>query len=218
MTPTHPRNAWWRILTHPAIRRTVLAVALAAVILAVVRRPEQPLPTYWEVSPFTLTDQGQQPFRSDALAGRAVVVSFVYTNCPDTCPLLTATLANAQDQLRRDGLLGSRVQLLSITVDPDRDTPDVLAAYAARFRADPDAWHFLTGERDVVFGVLEDFRVNTRPIAQANAGKAVVPHSNRIAIVDPAGQVRALLRGEEVPPDEIVRTVKRTLSTEGLWW
>jgi protein SCO1/2 len=121
-------------------------------------------------------------------------------------------MAGVQEQLRAQGLLGSKVQMVSITVDPDRDTPQVLAEYAARFRADPDAWRFLSGEREELFGVLAGFRLNTVEVARAFAGADVIPHSNRFAIADARGHVRANLQGDQVVPDDVVRTIRRLLA------
>jgi cytochrome oxidase Cu insertion factor (SCO1/SenC/PrrC family) len=185
---------------------------VVALLLGAACRAEEPLPDLWPAPQFALADQQGRPFGSANLAGRAAVVSFVYTNCPDTCPLLTATMAQVQEKLQAEGLLGERVQLVSLTVDPDRDTPAVLAEYAGRHRADPDDWRFLTGDREAVYGVLEGIKLNTRAAARVYAGAAEVPHSNRFVVVDPAGQVRAQLRGDEVAPEEVVRTVKRVLS------
>lgn len=195
------------------VRPEVLWLLTVIVLLGVAAcRAEEPLPDLWPLPSFALVDQLGRPFGSADLAGRAAVVSFVYTSCPDTCPLLTATLAQVQEQLRRENLLGSRVQLVSITVDPRRDTSPVLAEYAGRFRADPDAWRFLSGEPEAIYGVLEGFKLNTRDVARAAAGLDVIPHSNRFAVADPGGRVRALLRGEDVAPDEVVRTVRRALA------
>jgi protein SCO1/2 len=204
----------------PAQRVVVLALvvlALAATAGLVFIRftgpfTQEPLPTFWPAPTYQLVDQQGRAFGSSDVAGRVAVYSFVYTNCPDTCPLLTATMAGVQERLRAHGLLGSRVQLVSITVDPDRDTPQVLAEYAARFRADPDAWRFLSGERAEVFEVLAGFRLNTVEVAQAFAGADVIPHSNRFAIADARGQVRANLQGEQVAPDDVVSTIRRLLS------
>src|SRR5947209_444191 len=120
---------------------TVLSAALVAIAALVVRPQlerltEAPLPDFWPVPTFQLIDQQGRTYRSDELAGRAALFSFVYTNCTDTCPLLTATMAQVQGQLRADGLLGSKVQMVSVTVDPDRDSSAVLAEYAERFHAD----------------------------------------------------------------------------------
>lgn len=195
-----------------AIAVCLLLVAAGLAIWAFVRPfAEEPLPIFWPVPAYQLIDQQGRPFGSTDMAGRAALYSFVYTNCPDTCPLLTATMANVQERLRAEGLLGSKVQMVSVTVDPDRDTPEVLAAYAARFHADPDAWRFLSGEREAVFDVLAGFKLNTLGVARAFAGADVIPHSNRFAVADARGMVRANLQGDQVSPDEVVATVKRAL-------
>jgi protein SCO1/2 len=183
---------------------------VSAVLLAACRA-EEPLPRLWPSPTFALVDQQGRSFGSADLAGRAAVLSFIYTHCTDTCPLLTATMAQVQDRLRAEGLLGSKVQLVSVTVDPRRDTPEVLAEYAARFKADPDAWRFLSGEPETIYAVLATFKLNTVEVARASEGADVIPHSNRFVVVDPDGQVRAALPGEEVTPDGIVRTVRRVL-------
>jgi len=170
---------------------------------------QEPLPVLWPAPTFTLTDQQGRPFGSANLARKAVLLSFVYTNCPDTCPLLTANMAQIQSRLRTQGLLGTKVQLVSITVDPRRDTPDVLAEYAGRYQADPDAWRFLSGPPDDIYQVLWGFKLNTVEVARAFEGADVVPHSSRFVIVDPSGQVRAQPAGDETSADEIVSAVKR---------
>ena len=120
-------------------------------------------------------------------------------------------MAKVQESLRRDGLLGSKVQLVSVTVDPDRDTAPVLAAYADRFHADPEAWRFLTGDREAVIKVLVGFKLNPVEVARAFAGADVIPHSSRFAVADPSGQVRANLQGDEVSAEDVVRTVRQVL-------
>lgn len=185
-------------MTPRLSRRRLAPALLAAALLPLVAcQAQEPLPRLWPVPAFTLTDQQGRPFGSADLQGRAAVASFIYTHCPDSCPLLTARMAQVQRTLQAEQLLGTKVQLLSVTVDPARDTPAVLAEYAARFRADPEAWRFLTSSTpDDVYAVLEGFKLNTREVARASAGADVVPHSNRFAVIDPRGSVRATLRGD----------------------
>jgi protein SCO1/2 len=192
------------------VRPFVRLLASVSAVLLVACRAEEPLPRLWPSPAFVLVDQQGRPFASADLAGRAAMLSFV-THCTDTCPLLTATMAQVQDRLRAEGLLGSKVQLVSVTVDPRRDTPAVLAEYAARFKADLDAWRFLSGAPEAIYAVLAGFKLNTVQVARASEGADVIPHSNRFVVVDPDGVVRAALPGEEVTSDEIVQTVKRVL-------
>jgi protein SCO1/2 len=193
------------------IRSRLAALTLTLAVIGLACRRDEPLERLWAAPTFNLTDQQNRPFGSVDLAGRAAVFTFIYTHCTDTCPLLTAGMAQVQDRLRADGLLGPKVQLVSVTVDPRRDTPEVLAEYAARFRADPDAWRFLTGEPGAVYGVLAGFMLNTVEVARAFEGADVIPHSSRVLITDREGEVRAALPGEDISPDEVVRTVKRVL-------
>ena len=99
-----------------------------------------------------VTQNGEQGrLDSDIVAGRIVVMDFVYTSCTTVCPVLSATLG--QVQARLDGRIGSEVMLVSISVDPVRDTPARLKAYAKKLRAG-DGWVWLTGDKQVVDGVL----------------------------------------------------------------
>ncbi len=117
----------------------------------------EPVPTLWDAPEFVLTDQTGGALARGDLAGTVWLASFVYTHCPDVCPLVTRRMAEIRDGLAAEGLLGSRVRLVSITVDPARDSPDVLRRYAAGFGADdPAHWAFLTGEPDALRSIIED--------------------------------------------------------------
>src|SRR3954464_2649913 len=97
--------------------------------------PGQPsgLPRIGAAPALRLTTQDGAPLGLGDLRGKVVLLTFIYTTCTDTCPLLTGKMAGMQEKLGAD--FGSRVQFLSITVDPERDTPDVMREYAQRFRA-----------------------------------------------------------------------------------
>jgi protein SCO1 len=122
----------------------------------VISRPVRPVDSY-------LFDQDGRKVRlaSDVLADKVVVVTFVYTNCADTCPIVSHTFSQLQEKL--GGLMDKRVRLVSLTVDPARDTPARLKAYSARFDAKP-GWLWLTGEPSNVAAALQGFGVHiTRP-------------------------------------------------------
>lgn len=142
------------------------------------------LPVVGTLPAFTLIDQDGRPFGADALRGKVWVADFVFTRCPDVCPAITARMKALQDRLPAgdDG-----VRLVSISVDPEHDTPSALTAYAARFGARP-GWTFLTGPRDDVATLLRDgFKV-----AWADGGPPSSPitHSDRFALVDRALRIR----------------------------
>jgi protein SCO1/2 len=138
----------------------------------VTSRPVRPADTQ-------LFDQDGRKLRlaSDALADKVVVVTFVYTNCADTCPIVSHTFSQLQEKL--GGLMDKRVRLVSLTVDPARDTPAKLKAYSARFDAKP-GWLWLTGEPSNVAAALQGFGVHiTRP--ENHPGQVLVgdPRSGR---------------------------------------
>lgn len=173
---------------------------------------------------FVLTDHLERPVRSDELRGQVVVANFIYTSCTDICPLLSLQMQQLQERLRQERLLGSQVQLLSFTVDPARDTPDVLRAYAGRWQADPIAWRFLTGPEDVVVPlIVQGFHLGVQalPPAEASAtgdhhGESAHPsyevmHSGRFVVIDPQGRIRAYYDGSAFDTEQIVRELRTLL-------
>jgi protein SCO1/2 len=126
-----------------------------------------------------LRDQDGRRLRlaSDVVGDKLVVASFIFTNCTDVCPLVSHTFAQVQEQL--GGLMEQRVRLLSLTVDPARDTPERLKAYAASYQPRP-GWLWLTGEPPAVAAALQGFgvhvtRTGTHPnvivIGEARSGR-----------------------------------------------
>lgn len=117
--------------------------------------PARP-PVYGSVPDFTLIDQGGRPLRMTALAGKIWIVNFIFTNCPDECPLMTAEMARLQADLAEV----PELRLVSITVDPQHDTPLILSQYATRFQANPERWFFLTGDKGTIYRLArEGFRL-----------------------------------------------------------
>jgi protein SCO1 len=156
---------------------------------------------------FTLTDQRGQPFGSRELAGKIWVADFIFTSCQGVCPLLSERMAEIGKRARR---LGPDFHLVSISVDPERDTPARLAEYAARYGANPISWSFLTGpEQAIQATVVEGFKVGAgkEPGRRAGAGPDggtfwEIFHGENLVLVD--RQMR--IRGYFSPtPDGIVK-------------
>lgn len=153
--------------------------------------------------PFTLTNQSGETVGAETLRGYATVMTFVFTHCPDVCPLLTAQLTRVQARAKAEGL-GSRVRFVSITVDPARDTPDVLTRYAAGYGADLTSWHFLTGSPDAVGRV-------TREIGVLTGVGDRIGHSNLVLFVDPAGRIAERYTGVDLEPERVLPRIRRLL-------
>ena len=155
------------------------------------------LPVLATLPDFKLTDQRGQAFERKQLLGRVWVADFVFTHCAEACPRLTQKMRTIQDQLTQQEAAG-RIGLLSISVDPERDTPEVLKAYAQTFGVRDEVWHFLTGpEADVERAVVQGFK-----IAMVKApldGKAPPPPAVKL----PAQQGSAPAPLGDETPDEI---------------
>lgn len=152
---------------------------LAATALAVSCSRPKPLPVYNTVPPFTLTAQSGAAFDSANLKGAPWLASFFFASCAGPCPRLNSEI----HQLQEKTYAFKGLKIVSFTVDPERDTPEVLAAYAKRFKADPARWFFLTGPREAISAVAKDG-------FQVGALDAEQNHSTRIMLIDAKGRVR----------------------------
>lgn len=134
---------------------------------------------------FTLLDPHGTPLQLAQLRGRVVLLAFVYTTCTGACPLLSASMARLQARLIDAGL-AHRVALLSVTVDPERDTPEALARYARKFNARP-GWHFLRDGRERMQAVLAAYDEWTRSLPDGE-----IDHPARLHLIDGEGRVREI--------------------------
>lgn len=185
-----------RLRRHPRRRHTDPRRALrhaAALLIAVACvagcGPASP-PIYGQVPAFELTERSGETVRAADLAGSVWVAGFIFTRCPDVCPALTAEMRRLQETL--DG--AEPVRLVSFSVDPRHDTPEVLRAYAERAGARP-GWLFLTGPRDRIATLLRDgFK-----LAFADDGPPASPitHSDRFVLVDRDLNIRGYYRGRD---------------------
>ena len=151
---------------------------------------------------FILTDQAGKKFEFKPASGRLVVVNFIYTSCPDVCPLFTAKLAAIQrslEQERRDNYL-----LLSISTDPARDTAAKLKEYAEAFKPDFRRWHFLTGSQKELTQVWKDFGVRVQDL-----GSGQIQHTALATLIDPQGFRRVDYYGDKWQEKEVLKDLRR---------
>lgn len=151
---------------------------------------------------FTLTNQEGRPFHMRSLRGKVVLVSFIYTTCPDVCPLLTARFSSIQRSLREKNHTG--VYLVSITTDPEVDIPKVLKAYAERFEADFRSWVFLTGDEKELSKVWEAFGVKVKKRA-----KGLVQHTGFTTLIDRQGARRVDYLSDSWTEKEVLKDIVR---------
>jgi protein SCO1/2 len=158
---------------------------------------QKPLKVFYAVPAFELTDQSGHTFGSAQLTGHVWVADFVFTNCEATCPRMSSRMRALQKAT------DASVRLVSFTVDPDRDTPAVLSAYAQRFGADPTRWVFLTGGKDALNALDQDaFKLGTIGTE--------IEHSTRFALVDRKGRIRGYYGiAEGNPVDKIAHDAEQ---------
>jgi protein SCO1/2 len=162
-----------------------------------------------EVVPdFTLTDQAGRPVSLSHFAGKVVAINFIYTSC--AFPTYCFRISNNFGVLKRrfQTQLGTDLILLTVTFDPVRDQPDVLAHYAATWKADPNTWHFLTGSPRDVQHVTGMFGVDVFP------DEGLMNHSLHTAIIDRTGRVAANIEGNQFTADQLGDLVQTVMSPQ----
>lgn len=142
------------------------------------------LPVVTTVPGFSFVSQEGETVTREDLLGSVWIADFIFTRCPNPCPRMSERMMELQKAIQRKG---GNVKLVTVTVDPEFDTPEVLAAYGARYQADPEIWKLLTGDSEeiqefVVKGMLQ-------PLAAGPEG--VSAHSQRFLVVDAAGDLRS---------------------------
>ncbi|UCD69753.1 MAG: SCO family protein [Betaproteobacteria bacterium] len=158
--------------------------------------PAEPLPRIGPAPAFSLTDQNGEPFTLRQLRGQVAVVTFIFTSCSDSCPLLTAKLVQVHDMLGRDE---PKVFFVGITVDPLHDSPAVLKRYAELYSASEEQFAFLTGDFDTIYDVVRRYGAYFNP-----KGERDVDHTFLTSIVDQSGILRVQYLGWRFDPDEFV--------------
>lgn len=157
------------------------------------------------INAFILVDQNSREFQFSKLTGRVVVVAFAYTTCPDVCPLITAALRQVQSGLTADE--HKKVFLLTITTDPEIDSPKVLASYGKRYGADFANWSFLTGDQAALQKVWKNFGVGVNRKA-----RGLVDHTPLTALVDRQGKMRVAYVGPAPDAKAVLRDVRGLLA------
>jgi protein SCO1/2 len=158
----------------------------------------QRLPKIAPAPGFTLTSQDGAQVSLAKLRGKVVAVTFIFTRCSATCPMLTPLMLLVQDRLGGD--FGSKIAFVSITIDPEHDTPEMLKMYAQMYGADVAGWSFLTGTPPVVADLTRRYGVFA-----AKNENGDVDHSLLTSIVDQRGILRVQYLGVRFDPEEFRR-------------
>jgi protein SCO1/2 len=176
---------------------------------------EDPLAPIAELPAFSLTDHTGAAYGRASLDGHVTVVNFIFTSCQDVCPVLSRHMSEVQARYAGN----DAVRLLSVSVDPTNDTPEVLAAYAGRFGADAARWRFVTGDAAVVQTVVVDgFKqaLERLPAREGPAPAAAsILHGERFVLVDRKGRLRAFPDPKEPEKTTMYGWIDRLVAEAG---
>jgi len=199
---TPPRTQLRLLVSNPAsTRRTALtamswsagALALAALFAfkAGQTSGSPGLPTLGRIPQFVMRDQAGATVTDQAFRGRISIVDFFFTSCPVMCPRLAARMAELRDRLEAKPRASKKhIQLVSISVDPETDTPERLRDYAARYKAERTSWSFLSGEAGDLHRIVVDGFKTEYKKPDSTLGIAEIMHGNWFILVDATGQIR----------------------------
>lgn len=164
------------------------------------------LPAYGTAPDFTLESAHGGDFTFSESDGKVRVVEFMYTRCPDVCTPTTMAMARMQEAVEAKGWK-DKVMFISVTLDPEVDTPEVLQAYSERIGADLDNWVFLRGSEETLQEILRPYRFYSQKL-----DNGLVAHTSTFYLVDQKGQIRGLYQmGFEVDDAAVVNDIGKLL-------
>ncbi len=216
-----------KVLLALLLTAALATTALIAVNVLAHRQDQHPfsssqadaLPPLGNVPAFALIDQDGNPIDRDRLLGKIWIADFVFTRCSGPCLRMTRRMRRLQQEFAG---LSADIRFLSVSVDPEYDTPQVLRQYATRHDADTETWRFATTQRtDLHRLVIEGFKL---PLEDAGNSEHRILHSDRFVLVDQQGRIRGYYHGmtQRAPDgtvlpaemDQLVSDVRKLLSAE----
>lgn len=184
-----------------AVRKVLLVLAFAALSC----KPQPELPKLFPVPDASLIDENARPVNLASMKGSVTVYDFIFTHCTGTCPIMTNNMRALTARVDRE----APVRFVSISVDPARDTPQVLSEYAKRVRNDP-RWTFLTGDRDTIVRTsVQGFKLTA---GDPMPGGEPLLHSSKFAVADKEGVIRGYYDATDGRiPEEVAAVIERLL-------
>ncbi|MFA6237441.1 MAG: SCO family protein [Bacteriovorax sp.] len=168
-----------------------------------------PLPVYYQVPEFSLMNEFNKPFGSKDLKGKFYIANFMFTSCPSSCPALMEKMDVIQKRIRG---VGAKAAIVTFSVDPVNDTPDVLFKYARKRNSNPFIWNYLTGTKAYLQKIIVDgFKVpmgEKEEVSKKLEAKTItlmdIVHSEKVVLVDDKGQIRGYYSTDKVDLDRLM--------------
>jgi protein SCO1 len=190
----------WKV-TLIAIPIVTLALLLWLRQLEVNALRQRTVSDYGSVPEFELINQDGKAFGFSQLRGKIWIADFIYTSCPGPCPMISSRMSELQTPLEK-----TDVRLVSFTVDPGKDTPQVLRGYAEKLQAEPGRWDFLTGPQSTIYNLSRNgFKL---AVSDGSDEKGIPVHSTRMILVDRHGDIRGYY--DAVEADAVTKLVADT--------
>ena len=183
-------SPWWMLY----------AIAVLGFPIFYLVNPIEPPEDFGHVAPFELTNQLNEPVNNTKL-DQPLIINFIFTRCQNTCPTLTAKMAKLQETLDP-----KEARLLSITVDPTHDTPQVLQEYAKRFGADSNHWFFLTGEEKNIRQIIASFQQTYERIQNTEEVPNIL-HSEKFILLDQDSHIRGFFDADPEGLNLLIRSI-----------
>src|SRR5438067_170398 len=189
-------------------KATLIAIPIVTLVLLIWLRQlevnalrQRTVSSYGNVPEFMLINQDGKNFGSPDLRGKIWIADFIYTTCPGPCPMISSRMSELQKPLEK-----TDVHLVSFSVDPAKDTPQVLRSYAERLQAEPGRWDFLTGPQSTIYNLSRNgFKL---AVSDGSDEKGIPVHSTRMILVDRHGAIRGYYDAAEA--DAITKLVADT--------
>ncbi len=194
----------------------IVGIAVAVLAFAYSTREKDPkLPDLGSVPAFSLIDQDGKVFTEEALRDHPTVINFVFTRCDTICPVIAMKTQRLQDKTQ--DRKGAGIKILTITVDPEFDTPARLAEFGARYSADPVRWRFLTGPKDKISELVTGALMNSMDRdGNLPSGSPNIVHSGYFLLVDGNLMIRGVYDSNDIPRlDELERHARFLVRTGG---
>ena len=201
---------------------TLLSIVVMTICFAMLRKgPQQDLTAFGPMPEFTLVDQGGQSWSSSNFEGSAILISFLYTKCLDSCPVLTHRLSYIHKELGQSGLLTENLLFVSIVLDDGPLDAATLQLYQETANLPDKNWVLLTGTREQITGlVTKGFKLalNIEPSIHVHSdgslhrhaeGSIAISHSNRLILVDQSGGIRRYYNGLTVEPSILIADLSK---------
>lgn len=193
-----PRPLW----ANPWLLAVLAGCLLVTLMRPLLRHEPDPPPIIGELPAFALVRESGASFTREDLHGSAWIVGFVFTRCQMACPLITRAMLDLQQRLEANAVAG--VRLLAVTVDPEHDTPQRLAAWGAARGVDPARWVLGSGSREEVHALVVDGFQTAMGEPETVGGLVDIAHAGRLALVDTRGRLRGYFEIDEAGLDEVL--------------